>query len=385
MKASYNVVEATFRRRLVCERNHTQPNGWEFIILESISMRLINRLFASARFALMSVLAGMALMAVSSGAWALTTCTGSAQNVTMSMPATISVPRDAVVGTPLSAWITSPATTNWFTCSATVQEAIGVGFKTLFSSNSGVTLTDGGTTYTVFDTAVPGVGVAVGAKGYANGCGWMSSWQAIGASLWGYACNSTQLFPNGGQIQVRLVKTGPITAGVLGATSIAQAQLYANGAYNTTWPIVFMTTATQVTVQSCVTSDVTVPLGQHKVSELKGAGTYTSSTGFNISLNSCPAGMNSISYQIDALTAILNSSASVVALDSAASAVGVGVQLLDGSGNVFPLGTPKAFSGYSKATGGNYTIPFLARYYQTDSSVTGGIANTAMTFTITYQ
>ena len=348
-------------------------------------MRLLNRLGVSARFWLASLLAGITLMTVSSGAWALTTCTGSAQAVTVSMPATISVPRDATVGTPLSAWVTTPATTNWWTCSATVQEPIGVGFGALLTGSAD-TFKDGNVTFNVFDTGLPGVGIAIGYKAYTNGCGWQAGWQALLlAGRGGLLCNSVNLYGNGGQLQARLVKTGPITAGLINAAPIVRAQLYANGAYNATWPVTFSTTATRVTEQSCVTPDVQVPLGQHKVSEFKGIGTFASSTAFKIALNSCPTGMASVSYQIDALTTILSSSASVVALDSRSSAAGAGVQLLDGSGNVLPLGTPKVFSGYSSTTGGNLTIPLQARYYQTGSTVTGGIANTAMTFTMTYQ
>ena len=350
-------------------------------------MRLLNRLGTSARFWLASLLAGITLATASSGAWALTTCTGAAQAVTVSMPETISVPRDATVGTPLSAWVTTPAVTNWWTCSSDVRERVGVGFDTSLSG-SGVNFTDSASalTFNVFDTGLPGVGIAIGFKSYFNGCGWYFRWSTV---VFGFisssTCNSDNMYGNGGQLQARLVKTGPITAGTVSAVPIAKAQLYANGAYDTKWPVTFSTTATRVTVLSCVTPDVQVPLGRHKVSELTGTGTFTSSSAFKIALNSCPTGMNSVSYQIDALTTILISSASVVALDSRSSAAGAGVQLLDGSGNVFPLGTPKVFSGDSSTTGGNLTIPLQARYYQTGSTVTGGIANTAMTFTMTYQ
>lgn len=386
---SVNVVDevcdaAPYPRRSICKQRHTQAHRRGYIILESISMRYLKRLHASARFWLASLFAGIALMTVSSGASALTTCTGAAQAVTVSMPATISVPRDATVGTPLSAWVSTPATTDWWTCSANVQEFIGTYFAPLLAA-SAATFTDGSVVYNVFDTSLPGVGIAIGVRVYINGCGWQP-WKALSLSGWtGSACNSALLYGNGGQLQARLVKTGPITAGTVGATAFVKAQLYANAAYNATWPVTFSITATQVKVQSCVTPDVQVPLGQHKVSEMKGVGTFTSSTSFKIALNSCPTGMNSVSYQIDALTTVLSSSASVVALDSSSSAAGAGVQLLDGSGNAFPLGTPKTFSGYTSATGGNLTIPLQARYYQTGSTLTGGIANTAMTFTMTYQ
>lgn len=86
----------------------------------------------------------------------------------------------------------------------------------------------------------------------------------------------------------------------------------------------------------------------------------------------------------DALTTIVDNSKSVVALDGGSTASGVGVQLLDGSGNTMPFATQKIFTGYNKASGGSYTIPLQARYYRT-GNVSPGTANTAMTVTINYQ
>lgn len=331
------------------------------------------------------MLVGLALMLLSSGARALTTCTGSAQTVTLSMPIGVTVPRDAPVGTLLTAWITTPATQNWYTCSATVQEQIGAGITPLVTELSGTTIADSGATYPVFKTNLPGVGIAMGSKIYRNGCGWESDWSPVTAVRRGSACNSLDLRPNGGQLRAVLVKIGAITSGLVSAGPIAQGQLYANAAWDTQWPITISTTSTQVTVLSCSTPDVLVNLGPHKSSEFKGPGTFTSMTAFNVALKSCPAGINRVSYQIDAVTPVVNAASSVVALDSSSTATGVGVQLLDGSGNVFPLATPKNLGGYSTSAGGDYAVPFNARYYQTGPSVGAGSANTAMTFTMSYE
>ncbi|WP_322061195.1 fimbrial protein [Paraburkholderia sp. J63] len=90
---------------------------------------------------------------------------------------------------------------------------------------------------------------------------------------------------------------------------------------------------------------------------------------FTIDLNDCPAGLGqyglAIQYEIDANTTILDSTNAVVALDGTSSATGVGIQLLDGNGNPFPLGQVVALNGYNPATGGSHTVPLRARYYQT--------------------
>lgn len=96
--------------------------------------------------------------------------------------------------------------------------------------------------------------------------------------------------------------------------------------------------------------------------------------------------MNSVQYYISPTTSIVNSANSVVALVGGTdAATGVGLQLLDGSGNPFPLNTAETMTSYNGGTGGSYTIPMRARYYQTAATVTAGQANASMTLFMTYQ
>lgn len=129
-------------------------------------------------------------------------------------------------------------------------------------------------------------------------------------------------------------------------------------------------------------------MGQHKTSEFTGTGKSTKSVNFNINLDNCPGGLGNtgpaIQYRLDPTSAVLVSSQSVVAVASG-GATGLGLQLLDGNGVALPLSTYKAFNGYSGATGGSYTIPLQARYYQTAAAVTPGPANAAITLTMLYQ
>lgn len=314
------------------------------------------RINAHSGLGMASMLVGLALLLLSTGARALTTCTGSAQTVTLSMPTAVTVPRDAPPGTLLTAWSTTPATPDWYTCSATVQESIGLGVWPLVTELSGTTIVDGGATYPVFKTNLPGVGIAMGSKLYMNGCGWEPGWTPVAGGR-ANSCNSVALLPNGAQVRAVLVKIGAITSGLVNAGPIAQGKLYANAAWDTKWPITISTTATQVTALSCLTPDVLVNLGSHKSSEFRGPGSFTAMTAFDVALKSCPAGINRVSYQIDAVTPIWNAASSVVALDAGSTATGVGVQLLDGSGNVFPLGTPTNLGAYSTRAGGDSPSP----------------------------
>jgi len=137
---------------------------------------------------------------------------------------------------------------------------------------------------------------------------------------------------------------------------------------------------------SCTTPDVDVDLGRHHMNEFTGSSYTTTAVDFAIKLNSCPAGMNFIKYRIDPATTVQIPAQSVVALDASSTATGVGVQLLDRAGAPHPLGagTDTVFGGYNAATGGSFTIPLKARYYQTGPSVAPGKANTTMMFTMTY-
>ncbi|MFP6562600.1 fimbrial protein [Paraburkholderia sp. B3] len=182
-------------------------------------------------------------------------------------------------------------------------------------------------------------------------------------------------------VQFALVKTGDIPPGttVPGGTV---GQYEAGGIIP---EYVVLSNPIAITEVSCMTPDVTVPLGTHKTSELSGVGTSTASVGFMINLNSCPSGINTVSYRIDPVTAVVNSSQSVVALDGSSTASGMGVQLLNSDGSApLPLSSYQKLSNYL-TTGGNYTIPLTARYYQTDSTVSPGTANSSMTLTMQYQ
>jgi major type 1 subunit fimbrin (pilin) len=204
---------------------------------------------------------------------------------------------------------------------------------------------------------------------------------------------------NGAQFGMKMdfafIKIGPVTGGTINLPGVvAQAGVSVTTTPN---PLTNYAMAPQqianVTLVggptfapvACATPNVTVPLGTHANTEFSGVGPIsTAPASFNISLNNCPAGINNVQYEIDAVTTILDANQSVVALDSASTARGVGVQLLDANGNAMPIGTQQTLAGYNPA-GGNYTIPLKARYYQTTAPVLAGTANTVMTFTMNYQ
>ncbi|MCY1432841.1 Fimbrial protein [compost metagenome] len=121
-----------------------------------------------------------------------------------------------------------------------------------------------------------------------------------------------------------------------------------------------------------------MPLGTHSTSEFS-PNPYTANKNFTISLTNCPQ-TSQIRYQFDELTGYANQAQSIVNVTGGAS--GVGVQLLNADGSApSPMGSPQLIGSGSL----NYTLPFKARYFKTGSTITPGIANSAMAFTLTYQ
>jgi major type 1 subunit fimbrin (pilin) len=369
----------------------------------------------------MRLLAFLLLLSGSHGAMAAV-CTGGGGSYAVTLPATTIVPRDIAVGQPLSGWYMASGTTN-YSCTYAMSSSYysrGISASVLSIASAGGTYVDGttGVTYNVFSTGVPGVGMAVRFNtivsttycstntnldlAKSGGSPGISAVPPAGTT--GMGCSIHDAAVTGaysGQVGVRLVRIAgaPISGSVTNAVgALTQVCAYAGGpASSYSIPVSYQDsaactsislTSTTIQVAACTTPDVLVKLGTHSSTEagLASIGGTTQAVGFNVKLNNCPAGMNSIQYRIEPATPVVNSAQSVVALDGSSSASGVGVQLLNAAGTAAaPLSTTtfQTFSGYNNATGGSYTIPFQARYFRT-GNITPGTANTSMTFTMQY-
>ncbi|WP_423380182.1 fimbrial protein [Burkholderia sp. LMG 32019] len=322
---------------------------------------------------------------------------GSPSTVAVAMPASVTVPRDAPVGTVLGSLVYTASTTNYFSCTVTGSYASGMVFETLSMTKAGTTVPLNGKTYTVWNTNVPGVGVAIGVNPSVSTCGSLG-WQDLGKpsgtfpSPWsGGVCTQNGSVTNGGQALLALVKTGPITPGTVTGlqfegASVSGPTLTGPFTVSSSGHVLFSLTPSIINVAACTTPNVTVNMGSPLQSEFTGIGsTNKQAVSFNVAVNACPTGLNSIQYQFIPVNAVLDSTNGVLALSSGSTATGIGLQLKDGSGNPLKYNTQYTLTSYSKSTGGSYTIPLTARYYQTAASVTAGSANAVLTFTMTYQ
>ncbi|WP_158515305.1 fimbrial protein [Paraburkholderia phytofirmans] len=345
-------------------------------------------------------LLGMVVLACSTAAWA-SSCSGRASTITLTPPAAIAIPRDAVVGTLLTSWIASTADSNWYQCTGTSgSDMAGVAFEPLLQTPSGLTISSGGVRYTVFNTSVAGVGIAVGVSGI-SACS-TSAFRDLGTPNSGITLvPAPWVFTNGctvgsgpanvgGQAQIAFVKTGPITPGTASGGVLFEAAAVV-GPFSTGATLVsgmrksFKVDSISFTVGSCTIPDMPVSMGSYKASTFTGPNSSSNPIDFSVAVNSCPAGLNGIQYSFDAPSGVINATAGVIALSSNSTATGIGLQLKDNSGNALKYNTNYTLSSYNKSTGGSYTIPLKASYYQTGKAVTAGSANGTLTITMTYQ
>lgn len=329
-------------------------------------------------------------------AWSQTfSCSGTSGTITVPMPASVTVPRDAVTGTVLTSWVTSNAASNYLTCTQT-NWATGPNIRSLLTDSGLTVMGPSGVTYKVWDTNVPGVGVAIGFQLYAcNAWGiFRSLASTVRSTLCGALGGGTGTLTGGISLQLALVKTGPITPGVVSSTPMAESGWTSGHPTPPNQPIVvhtdilkrFVQTPTTINVAACETPDVSVNMGKPMLSTFSGVGYTTPVVSFDVSINACPAGsLTKIQYQFIPVNAVIDANNGLLALSSTATATGIALQLKDGSNAPLKFNTQYTLTGYNSVAGGSYKVPLKAAYRQTAATVTPGSANAALTFTMTYQ
>lgn len=346
--------------------------------------RFLNALFLS----------GAAACLYATQAHAGMNCTGpNPASITFTVPTgTYTIPRDTPAGTRITPWtaLQGRSTSVWTNCSGAPNIFYGPVSKGVLPS-SGSAVVDG-MTYPVYPTSVTGVGLIAGVENYLPG-GWFGdtrplaiSWATAGT--WAKSASFSDA-PFGVSMRFAFVKTGVITGGTASYNGELAAQSGMDsrpiGTPDHIQNILLTGSATFVPL-ACDVPPVSVSLGDHLKSKFSGVGYGTELKDVNIQLNNCPAGMNSIQYMIEPVTALANSSLSVVALDQATStATGVGIQLLNSAGSApFQLSNWNTLTTYSSSVGGSYVINLKARYYQISPTVTPGEADASMTITMLY-
>ncbi|KFK97701.1 hypothetical protein IV04_04065 [Serratia sp. Ag1] len=243
----------------------------------------------------------------------------------------------------------------------------------------------------VYSTNLPGIGYSVYVL--ATGCSGSSTASNVdGTNTIGGDVNTRLACKANGMIDptsmsgtpgIVFYKTGPVTSGMVNATTVGALVLRNN---QSTWQspeVTFGFYSFSVNSTGCSLNNniVSVDMGNVKKSEFTGIGSTPASSNtkdLSISL-SCSTGTQ-VSFQVDGN--IQDAANGLLNLNSASdAATGIAVQLLYNS-KPLTLGARILLSNSSATT---LTLPLQARYYQTKSTVTPGVANSITTLTMTYQ
>lgn len=299
--------------------------------------------------------------------WCSTTFAGSCTSVTPQTSTinfgNIWVQRDAAVGTVLFSG--TPSRTGYYTSGCT--NPLTLGFTMLYSSGGVSSYGDG-----VYNTNLAGVGIKVTAGSYIFSNPTFSTL---------YNASSSQVDWSGGN--VKLIKTGDITPGVLNTGDIGKISVVLNDdAYHD--GLTITTSGGSVALMACsiTTQSINVPLEDVMAANLTAIGNTAKPKEFNVGLT-CDAGTR-VNAMLTGVQNTDTSTAGVLQLTGAGSAEvasGVGIQILYNN-------TPLALNNnivLKTSAGGQETFPFTAQYYQTKNTVKTGSANAIATLNITYQ
>lgn len=280
------------------------------------------------------------------------------QTLTVNMPQ-VTVQRDAPVGSVIATISSSAASGSAYeSCDATDGKIFYE--MSLFTTPTSIEH--------VYETNVPGVGISVEQSGV--------YFFEMPASYRTF--NDINVVSSART--VRLIKTGPITAGVINSGVLTIN--YGDGDHITGLSLIIIGAAVTPVACSINTPNISVPLDDVSASEFTAVGNTPKSKPFDIGL-SCDPGA-----RINAkLTGIQNSDSSadgVLQLTGAGGdnvAKGVGIQILYNN-------APMALNNnivLKSADGGQETFPFTAQYFQTKNDVSAGSANATATLELTYQ
>lgn len=295
---------------------------------------------------------------------------------TISLPATLSVPRNKPAGTVLydSDWVSAGSIS--ISCLGTFQVTSGYASPMQLAPGYG----------NVYQTTVTGIGIKAGWANWMSGTPSIDS-VALASPPVSQAITNTNWTPYGpmGRFRMQLVVTGPVMPGTVTLPGLLGQASYGSLTVNQ----LMVAGTTQIIAPACTVQNTSVTVNMPKVSAsaFPATGSTAGQTGFNISLN-C-TGPTIVAMTITDATQPGNTSSNL-SLASGSSATGVAYQILY-NGTPVSYGPDSAEAGNlhqinvgTTSGASNLQIPLAARYIRTNT-VTPGSANANATFTMSYQ
>lgn len=335
-------------------------------------------------------------------------CTPTA-SVTATVPATIYERSGLPTGGALTSWLPLfSGSAPMYECKGNALFGGAVSVGGLLKSAIQVPYRSSGPLISVFDTNVPGVGVAFAVTLRTAGCssgvldagglpstvleGTVQSAPSYG--VW-FQCKasagSDRLLVS---VEMMFVKTGLISGGVVTPPiPLLRSSYSMNGELKPgTWGVMAGPTVVQGP-SSCTVQNVTVPMGSYKSSAFTGVGTFTPAKNFEVSVT-CPPAMllfttgpaprpMAIGYRIYVSGAKMLATG-VVALSPDSTAKGIGLRLSNSTASPLVFGSTYPLE-YDATSGSSHSVKFQAAYQQVAATVSPGTANAVLIFAMNYQ
>ena len=292
------------------------------------------------------------------------------------LPATLTIPRDAKVGTVIKdvSMLALPSSTLYAFCDS---GSLTYAYRTVSGGAQVAGLPD-----YVFATNVPGIGM----RFYDLPVGWPKRYWGPGKMQgvygnWGW---------NNSWVGAEVVVTGPVSPGVVDGSLLATFKL---GTDSSTITVTNMsTTTTTIVAQSCTVTNTALAVDMPTVvtTSLPAVGATSSAKGFSIGV-SCPS-TSSGAKVFMTLTDAANpgNTGNTLTLAPDATASGVRPQILNAANTPISFGPDSANFGTTNqwlvgnSTGTNISIPLSVRYIRT-GPINPGTVKAAATFTMSYQ
>lgn len=263
----------------------------------------------------------------------------------------------------------------------------------------------------IYETGIPGIGITIS----------MMSVRRPAPGIVGTNCLASKSCTDTGMAAraiIALVKTGPISAGVINAGNFPTMKVaLGREASNITLYTLSFTGSLNVTLPTCTTPDFNVLLGKWTTEHFTGKGSTTPWVAANIVLSNCgnfigsnvsgdvsdgnywsdngssfssTMQWNTWSITLSPVSSVLDSASGIMSIDtsdsSAATGIGIQVSSADAtSADTHIIDFGNALTGTFNSDGASsVTIPLSARYIQTEDSVTAGTADGKLIYTISY-
>lgn len=309
-------------------------------------------------------------------------CTTNKTSFQLTFPG-LTIQRDMDTIQPLTDWISS-GLTNVYSCDSSASfggprfniQEVSQGIAT------GQTYMENGTSYNILKTSVEGIGVILRAQNQSTGN--ISSYYQFPIGLWANPYFNAKFSANI-NIEARLIKIGRITSGTFQSIQIGLIRTVSSdyqGVYY--YPVPIFLQGGNINVLSCTVINpvVNVSLGTFKKYKFSQVGYTTDSVDIPFAID-CLAGTK-VNIMVSAtVDSTLSDNGLVKLSETEGSASGVAVQILNKTNSGIMLNKVIPYSEI--ATQGPFDLGLRARYIQTLSKVTPGIANSTATITLTYR